>query len=69
MNKKNHLIIINKKWCKQCGICFSLCPKNVLAMGEDGRPYLKDLAACSGCGLCELRCPDFAITLEGAEHD
>ena len=69
MNKKNHSIIINKEWCKQCGICVSLCPKNVLSMGEDGRPYPKDLAACSGCGLCELRCPDFAITLEGAEHD
>jgi NAD-dependent dihydropyrimidine dehydrogenase PreA subunit len=38
-------------------------------MGEDGRPYLLDPPACSGCGLCELRCPDFAITLEGAEHD
>jgi len=69
VNKKNCSIIINKKWCKQCGICLNFCPKNVLAIGEDGSPYPKDHAACSGCGLCELRCPDFAITLIGAEHD
>ncbi|MFW0861294.1 MAG: 4Fe-4S dicluster domain-containing protein [Dethiobacter sp.] len=60
---------MNKKWCKQCGICDSVCPKNVLAIGEDGKPYPKDPAACSGCGPCELRCPDFARALVGAEHD
>lgn len=67
--KDKRTIIINKNWCKQCGICSALCPKNVLEVGEDGKPYVKDPEVCSGCGLCEARCPDFAITFQGAAHD
>ena len=71
MNKnKVPTITVNKAWCKQnCGICHGFCPKKVLEIGEDGKPYVKNPEACSSCGLCELRCPDFAITLEGADYD
>ena len=57
-------IDIFKAWCKGCGICVAFCPKEVLAIDEDGYPYVKDLDACTGCGWCEIRCPDFAITVE-----
>ena len=59
---KNNLII-NKSWCKQCGICVEFCPKSVLEMGEDG-VYIKEKEKCISCGLCELRCPDYAIYIE-----
>lgn len=54
-------LVINKKYCKGCGICVELCPKQVLALDEVGKVYEKNGAACIQCGQCELRCPDFAI--------
>jgi 2-oxoglutarate ferredoxin oxidoreductase subunit delta len=53
-------IEINEAWCKGCVICVELCPQDVLMM-ENGIAKVKDLEACTACGLCELRCPDFAI--------
>ncbi len=57
-------IDIFKAWCKACGICVAFCPREVLAIDEEGYPVVKDLDACTGCGWCEIRCPDFAITVE-----
>lgn len=57
-------IDIFKAWCKACGICVAFCPKGVLVIDEEGYPFVKDLDACTGCGWCEIRCPDFAITVE-----
>jgi len=57
-------IDIFKAWCKACGICVAFCPKGVLAIDEEGYPFVNDLDACTGCGWCEIRCPDFAITVE-----
>ncbi|NPV26821.1 MAG: 4Fe-4S binding protein [Firmicutes bacterium] len=55
-------IIINEKWCKGCRICIDFCPKDVLVLRQD-KAYPAQPEACTFCGLCELRCPDFAITL------
>jgi 2-oxoglutarate ferredoxin oxidoreductase subunit delta len=57
-------IDIFKAWCKACGICVAFCPKGVLVIDEEGYPFVNDLDACTGCGWCEIRCPDFAITVE-----
>jgi 2-oxoglutarate ferredoxin oxidoreductase subunit delta len=57
-------IDIFRAWCKACGICVAFCPKGVLVIDEEGYPFAKDLDACTGCGWCEIRCPDFAITVE-----
>lgn len=56
---------MNLQYCKSCGICYSLCPKNVLAANENGKPKVVDKDACIVCKLCELRCPDFVIRVEG----
>ncbi len=69
--KKKELpkIDIFRAWCKACGICVAFCPTGVLAMDETGYPYVKDIEKCINCGWCEIRCPDFAITVEkGAEE-
>lgn len=60
-------ITINPKWCKKCGLCVAVCPRQVLEM-EDF-PYVKDLARCIGCLMCEMHCPDFAITVKRREGD
>lgn len=54
---------IEPLWCKKCGICIEYCPVKILDLNEDG-VYIKDLEKCISCGLCEQRCPDYAIYLE-----
>lgn len=60
-------IEIFRAWCKSCGICVAFCPKGVLSNDELGRPYVSKPEECVKCRLCELRCPDFAITVEDEE--
>lgn len=57
-------IDIYRAWCKGCGICAAFCPTGVLARDEAGYPYVQDIDKCINCGWCEIRCPDFAITVE-----
>jgi len=61
--KEKPNIDIYKAWCKACGICASFCPTGVLARDETGFPYVKEIEKCINCGWCEIRCPDFAITV------
>lgn len=63
--KKTLEFSLNKSYCKSCGICYGNCPKEVLAPDEDGRPKVVNRDACILCKLCEYRCPDFAIRVEG----
>lgn len=60
--KEPAVIEIIDAWCKGCEICTNLCPTNAIEM--KGRVVVvKDIDACTKCMLCELRCPDFAITV------
>ena len=63
--KRRKVVAIDvfKAWCKGCGICVAFCPQEVLAQDEQGQAYPKNLEACIACMQCELRCPDFAITI------
>jgi 2-oxoglutarate ferredoxin oxidoreductase subunit delta len=60
--KKLPTIEIKKEWCKGCEICVDYCPTDVLAMNGLYAEVV-NLDACTSCGLCEVRCPDFAITV------
>ena len=61
-------ISVRREWCKSCGICIEFCPKDVLVSDDQGKPIPENIDACTKCGLCELRCPDFAITVGGVEE-
>jgi 2-oxoglutarate ferredoxin oxidoreductase subunit delta len=61
--KEEPKIDIYKAWCKGCGICVAFCPTGALAKDEAGYPYVEDIEKCINCGWCEIRCPDFAITV------
>ncbi len=53
--------IIEREWCKGCGICVHFCPKNVLELDEKEKAVVMRREDCICCMMCELRCPDFAI--------
>ena len=61
-------LIINKEWCKGCGICVAFCPKQVLAIHDEKVEAVKR-DECISCGQCELRCPDNAIYLGGKGNE
>lgn len=57
-------ISVVTKWCKGCGLCADFCPKNVYDFKMGHPPVPAREADCIGCKICELKCPDFAITVE-----
>ena len=52
------------KRCKGCGICVTLCPKQVLSLDDLGKIVVSDETKCIQCKQCEMRCPDYAIFVE-----
>ncbi len=62
-------IRVDKRLCKGCHICISVCPHGVLKKSDrvDNRgfilPEVVDINACKICRLCEIHCPDFAIVV------
>jgi len=62
--KREGMPVINRQWCKGCGICVEFCPEDALALDEMEKSNLAYPDKCNSCGMCELRCPDLAIELQ-----
>jgi 2-oxoglutarate ferredoxin oxidoreductase subunit delta len=62
-DRKTYGIDVFRAWCKACGICVAFCPRECLVREEEGAPVVTDPDRCTGCGWCELHCPDFAISV------
>jgi 2-oxoglutarate ferredoxin oxidoreductase subunit delta len=60
---RQYRIDIFDAWCKSCGICVAFCPCGSLEASEEGPPRVPRSDLCSGCGWCEIHCPDFAISV------
>ncbi len=67
--KEVPLILVDDRRCKRCGICIFFCPTRVFDTRDDGLPLVARRPDCIWCNLCEVRCPDFAITLLPPERE
>jgi 2-oxoglutarate ferredoxin oxidoreductase subunit delta len=56
-------VLIEREWCKGCGICVALCPADVLALDEQEKATVAAPDRCTLCRACELHCPDLAIVV------
>ena len=50
--------------CKQCGLCFPVCPDDAIPVGKDQKRKDFDYDACKGCLVCVKVCPFKAIEKE-----
>lgn len=56
-------------YCKGCGLCKEKCPNQVIVwsdkLGVYGTPTVKpkDEDSCIACNICEMVCPDCAISI------
>ena len=50
--------------CKQCGLCFNVCPDDAIPVGSDLKRTDFDFDACKGCGVCAKVCPFKAIEMK-----
>ncbi|GAB4530187.1 MAG: hypothetical protein Kow0063_08030 [Anaerolineae bacterium] len=65
----NKKLVVTLSWCKSCGICIELCPREVLGAEEVTRKVvLIAPEKCNGCGLCEISCPDYVFTMQELEE-
>lgn len=47
--------------CKQCLLCFPVCPDSSIRIDENGKRIDFDYDHCKGCGICVKVCPFKAI--------
>ncbi|MGI6393136.1 MAG: 4Fe-4S dicluster domain-containing protein [bacterium] len=58
-------LYIKPELCKGCEICIEFCPVKALSLDQKKLVVTADnMEKCIACGMCELRCPDFAIYIE-----
>ncbi|MBQ2760304.1 MAG: ferredoxin family protein [Mailhella sp.] len=54
--------IINKTVCKECGLCFEICPAHIFEK-RGGKVIVAHGDECWHCNSCRMDCPEKAITL------
>jgi len=61
--------LVDKDRCKGCGLCVTVCPKNVLEIAKEMNPkgyfpaYQARPEDCIFCAICCTMCPDVAIAI------
>ena len=50
-----------KEKCKQCLLCYPVCPDTAILIDKEGKRTDFDYKHCKGCGICVKACPFKAI--------
>ena len=50
--------------CKQCGLCFAVCPDDAIPVTKEGTRTDFNYDYCKGCGVCAKVCPFKAIEMK-----
>lgn len=65
------VVTFNEDRCKGCGLCETVCPKQIVKMAADRTnakgfhpAAVTNQAECIGCAFCAQICPDCVITVE-----
>lgn len=62
-------ITVNEEFCKGCGLCVAICPKQAMQLSEGMNSrgihpaYLARPEECTGCTQCALMCPDACLRI------
>ena len=73
MKRGRKRIMVVAERCKECGFCIEFCPKHILYKTTEinSRGYhpvaANDSDECTGCNICSMVCPDFAIYVVSVE--
>lgn len=64
---RKYRVEVEERLCKSCGICIAFCTRGVLeAQGALRKAVAAHPERCTGCRMCEIYCPDWAISVEPA---
>lgn len=70
------IVTFNLDRCKGCGLCVSVCPKQILRLDESitnikgyHPSYIIDQDTCIACGNCARICPDSVITVQRVREE
>lgn len=55
-------LAFNSDKCTGCGMCLSVCPRNVL-LRSNGKVEVAGRDGCIECGACQKNCPSGALTV------
>jgi pyruvate ferredoxin oxidoreductase delta subunit len=50
--------------CKQCGLCFPVCPEDAIPVNKECKREDFNYDTCKGCGVCAKVCPFKAIEMK-----
>lgn len=53
-----------KEKCKQCGLCFPVCPDDAIPVNKEQKREDFNYDYCKGCGVCAKVCPFGAIIMK-----
>ncbi len=57
----------NQEKCKQCLLCYPVCPDTSILVNEEGKRVDFVYDHCKGCGICVKVCPFNAIDFVNEE--
>jgi len=72
---KRYQVQVLKDRCKGCRFCIEFCPRHTLRESSEFNSkgyhpiYADSNNDCLDCGLCEMLCPEFAISVVPAEEE